>query len=186
MGTPDPLQWAADRHVAHILDMKLLDMKLVNMKLVDMKPRTKPRPERDSRRQTDRCAERPRPQGGFTLIELMIVTVIIALLAAIAIPQFDGIRQRAYNTAALADLNNANKEIERFFNDFYRYPDDDDELIAQGYSHTPGVAFTTFSIRDEGDPDERVHMHIDHEGSLQYYHYEYPKGYSGVPELRWK
>ena len=100
----------------------------------------------------------------------MIVTVIIALLAAIAIPQFDGIRQRTYNTAALADLSNANKEIERFFNENYR----------------PGVAFTTFSIREAGDPDERVHMHIDHEASRQYFHYEYPKGYSGVPELRWK
>ena len=116
----------------------------------------------------------------------MIVTVIIGLLAAIAIPQFDEIRQRAYNTAALADLNNANKQIERFFNENYRYPDDEDELIAEGYSHTPGVAFTTFRIRDVGDPDERVHMHIDHEASKQYYHYEYPKGYSGVPELRWK
>jgi len=29
-------------------------------------------------------------------------------------------------------------------------------------------------------------MHIDHAASRQYYHYEYPKGYSGVPELRWK
>ena len=125
--------------------------------------------------------------GGFTLIELMIVMVIIALLAAIAIPQFDGIRQRAYNTAALADLNNANKEIERFFNEHYRYPADDGELIAEGYSHSPGVAFTTFNIRDAGNPQTtRVHMHIDHEASRQYYHYEYPKGYAGVPELRWK
>ena len=66
--------------------------------------------------------------GGFTLIELMIVTVIIALLVSIAIPQFDGIRQRAYNTAVLADLNNANKEIERFFNEHYRYPADDGEV----------------------------------------------------------
>ena len=117
----------------------------------------------------------------------MIVTVIIALLAAIAIPQFDDIRQRAYNTATLADLNNANKEIERFFNDNYRYPADADELIAAGYAHTPGVAFTTFHIRDASNPETtRVHMHIDHEGSRQYYHYEYPKGYSGLPELRWK
>ena len=151
-----------------------------------MNPQTKLRPECDSRRQTEPCADPTLRHSGFTLIELMIVTVIIGLLAGIAIPQFDGVRQRAYNTAALADLSNANKEIERFFNDFYRYPDDEDELYAEGYSHTPGVAFTTFSIRDEGDPDERVHMHIDHEGSRQYYHYEYPKGYTGVPELRWK
>ena len=125
--------------------------------------------------------------GGFTLIELMIVTVIIALLAAIAIPQFDGIRQRAYNTGALADLNNANKEIERFFNEHYRYPADDGELIAEGYSHSPGVAFTTFAIRDAGNPQTmRVHMHINHERSRQYYHYVYPKGYSGLSALRWK
>ncbi len=125
--------------------------------------------------------------AGFTLIELMIVTVVIALLAAIAIPQFDDVRQRAYNTAALADLNNANKEIERFFNENYRYPADENELMAEGYANTAGVAFTTFSIRDAGNPQTmRVHMHIDHEGSRQYYHYEYPKGYSGLPELRWK
>ena len=120
-------------------------------------------------------------------MELMIVTVIIALLAAIAIPQFDGIRQRAYNTTALADLNNANKEIERFLNENFRYPTNDDELIAEGYSHSPGVSFSTFQIRDAGNPEKtRVHMHIDHEGSLQYYHFEYPKGNAGVPGLRWK
>ncbi len=106
------------------------------------------------------------------------------MLLIVSIPQFDDVRQRAYNAAALSDLSNANKEIERFFNDFYRYPDDEDELYAEGYSHTPGVVFTTFSIRDAGDPDERVHMHINHEGSANYYHYEYPVG--EVPELRWK
>ncbi len=139
----------------------------------------------DSLRQTEPYLARPQRCDGFTLIELMIVTVIIGLLAAIAIPQFDGIRQRAYNAAALADLNNATKEIERFFNDNYRYPVDDNELIAAGYTHSTGVSFTTFSIRDAGDPElARVHMHIEHEGSRQYYHYEYPKG--ELPELRWK
>lgn len=117
----------------------------------------------------------------------MIVTVIVGLLAGLALPEFDAVRQRAYNTAALADLNNATKEIERFFNEHFRYPANDDELFAEGYAHTPGVSFTRFSIRDAAIPElARVHIHIEHEASRQYYHFEYPKGSAGVPELRWK
>ena len=120
-------------------------------------------------------------------MELLIVIIIIGLLATIAIPKFDGVRQRAFNAAALADLNNASKEIERYFNDNFRYPADENELIVEGYSHTPGVSFTTFSIRDPGNPaTARVHMHIDHEGSRQYYHYEYPDSDRDGLELRWK
>ncbi|MGH9103310.1 MAG: type IV pilin protein [Acidimicrobiales bacterium] len=46
-------------------------------------------------------------EGGFTLIELMVVVLIIAILMAIAIPTFLGARSRANDTAAQADLRNA-------------------------------------------------------------------------------
>ena len=47
-----------------------------------------------------------RSEGGFTLIELLIVIAIIGILAAIAIPQFNQYKARAYDTASKADLHN--------------------------------------------------------------------------------
>ena len=46
-------------------------------------------------------------EGGFTLIELMVVVLIIAILIAIAIPTFLGARERAQNRQAQSNLRNA-------------------------------------------------------------------------------
>jgi len=60
-------------------------------------------------------------EKGFTLIELMIVVAIIGILAAIAIPQFASYRERAFNSAAVSDLNTARLGEEALFADFQNY-----------------------------------------------------------------
>jgi type IV pilus assembly protein PilA len=61
-------------------------------------------------------------EKGFTLIELLIVVAIIGILAAIAIPQFSSYRQKAYNSAAQADVKNAKTALESAFADNQAYP----------------------------------------------------------------
>ena len=60
-------------------------------------------------------------QDGFTLIELMVVVLIIAILIAIAIPTFLGLRERAQNRSAQSDLRNALTAAKAFYTDADKY-----------------------------------------------------------------
>ena len=63
-------------------------------------------------------------EGGFTLIELMVVVLIIAILIAIAIPTFLGARTRAQNRAVQANLRNALTVEKSVYTDAQAYSSD--------------------------------------------------------------
>lgn len=61
---------------------------------------------------------------GFTLIELLIVIAVIAILVAIVIPQFRGIRIQAKNSRAMADLRNIQTALVVYSTLYNKYPTD--------------------------------------------------------------
>lgn len=75
-------------------------------------------------------------QAGFTIIELLIVIVIIAILAAISIIAYTGIQGRVNDSAIQADLRNYANKIEEFYVDNGRFPGNAVELNSLGLSRS--------------------------------------------------
>lgn len=64
----------------------------------------------------------PRDQAGFSLVELVIVVAVIAILAAIMIPNFLSQRQRAADSRALEAISTVRKGLAMFSADNGSYP----------------------------------------------------------------
>jgi type IV pilus assembly protein PilA len=65
-----------------------------------------------------------RDERGFTLIELMVVVLIIAVLIAIAIPTFMGARRTANDRATQANVRNAFTATRVYYNESLKYTTD--------------------------------------------------------------
>jgi len=82
--------------------------------------------------------------SGFTIVELLIVIVVIAILAAITIVAYNGIQNRAKRSALQSDLTNSAKKLE-----IYKYTPGNDEQYPNDLS-TAGVTNTNLAYSRSG------------------------------------
>lgn len=80
-----------------------------------------------------------RKHGGFTLIEVMITVVIVAILAAIAVPSYSRYVMRAKRSAAQAQMMDIANRQQQFLMANRSYADKD-TLVASGYTLPADVA----------------------------------------------
>src|SRR5512136_1822469 len=81
----------------------------------------------------------PPRQGGFTLIELIVVVAIIGILATIAVPAMKTAPQRAREAALKEDLFTLRSCLDQFHADRGRYPTSLDEVVSLGYLRSAPV-----------------------------------------------
>jgi general secretion pathway protein G len=74
-----------------------------------------------------------RGQGGFTLVELMVVMLIISVLAAIAIPRFIAAIKSAREAVLKEDLHVMRQAIDSYTMDKEKGPQSLDDLVQAGY-----------------------------------------------------
>ena len=98
----------------------------------------------------------PKLEFGFTLIELLFVMVIIAIMSAIAIPQFKSYRARAFDVRAEQDARNVALAEEAYYLDNEEYLSCEN----QDCRALPGVAAlsggVSLSVEAIGDEDAFV------------------------------
>jgi len=79
-------------------------------------------------------------QSGFTIVELLIVVVVIAILAAITIVAYNGIQNRAKQSAAQSTVSQANRKVLLYATqNADQYPPD---LTTAGVTDTTGLEYT--------------------------------------------
>ena len=83
-----------------------------------------------------------RTETGFTLVEILVVIAVIAILAAIAIPQLSAYRRRGFDTDIKSNIKNATISQEAYYTDKHSYSSELADLQSWGFLQSPGVNIT--------------------------------------------
>jgi prepilin-type N-terminal cleavage/methylation domain-containing protein len=104
-----------------------------------------------------------RIQRGFTLVELLIVVIILAILAAIVVPQFASSTDDAKVSALDTTLSNMRAAIDLYYQQHGEYPGEKTAVAAS----CPGTPAGTPGTGTGGDDQtflDQLSMYTDNEG----------------------
>lgn len=107
-----------------------------------------------------------RNREGFTLIELLIVVVVIGILAAIAIPKYQTVREKGYMAALKADLRNLATQQDLYYNNYYTYTNVTADM---GFDNSEGVILSIGEATNTGWSATAYHSGLPAESCAVYH-----------------
>ncbi len=104
----------------------------------------------------------PRRDGGFTLIEMVIVFALIGILVGLGLPQYKYSLIKSREAVLRENLFQIRKQIDQYYQDKGKYPASLQALVQDNYFRTMPVdpvtksSSTWVEVREEMPPDQYV------------------------------